>query len=107
MTRLDLDTTTLATTGADLRDTAASLAAVPHGVLDAAAAPAATGDANLSAALGDLASAWRTSHEALVGALESAGAALTRAAEEFEGAEHGTAQALAALLTATPAGGDA
>ncbi|MEU2200370.1 hypothetical protein [Isoptericola sp. NPDC019482] len=98
MTQLDLDTTTLATAAADLSGATSSLAEVSSGLLTTAAAPDASGDAGLSAALQGLATAWRAAHEALVGELGSLGAGLSRAAEVFEGAERGTAQHLAALL---------
>ncbi|SKC81146.1 hypothetical protein [Krasilnikoviella flava] len=107
MAQLDLDTTTLATTGADLRGAASSLADLPRGVLASAAAPAASGDACLSAALEDLAAAWRTTHEWLVGELGSLGAGLSRAAEVFDGAERGTTHDLAAVLGGPRTGDDA
>ncbi|MFI2105303.1 hypothetical protein ACH436_18575 [Isoptericola sp. NPDC019693] len=98
MTQLDLDTTALATAAVDLRSAASSLGDLSGGVLAAAATPDASGDTRLSAALQDVAAAWRTAHEALESELGSLGAGLAHAAEVFEGAERSTAQELAALL---------
>ncbi|MFE5307964.1 hypothetical protein [Isoptericola sp. NPDC056605] len=100
MTQLDLDTTTLAAVGADLRAGATTLAGARAGALTAAAAPGVSGDVALSAAVEDLAAAWRSAHESLVGALVSLGAGLSEAAEVFAGAERGTVRDLAALLGA-------
>jgi len=107
MTQLDLDTTILATAASALRDATSSLAEVSGGLLATAATPGASGDAGLSAALQGLAAAWRTSHEAVVDELGSLGAGLSRAAEVFEGAEHGTVQDLAALLGGSRSAGHA
>jgi len=107
MTQLDLETTTLATTGADVRGAAAALADVSSGALVDAAAPGASGDEGLSAALQDLVAAWRATDEALVGELGSLAAGLSRAAEVFEGAERTTTHDLAALLGGSRPGDDA
>jgi hypothetical protein len=107
MTQLDLDTTTLAAAGADLRGGATALAEARAGGLAAAAATAASGDARLSGALDDLAAAWRATHESLVGALASLGDGLSRAAEIFDDAERGTAHDLATLLVGAGTGDDA
>ncbi|MCZ2264143.1 MULTISPECIES: hypothetical protein [unclassified Isoptericola] len=98
MTQLDLETTTLAAAGTDVRGAALALHDVSSGVLVAAAAPAATGDAGLGAALQDLAAAWRAAHEALGDELGALAAVLARASEVFEGAERATTHDLAALL---------
>lgn len=107
MTQLDLDTTTLTTAAVDLTRATSSLAEVSSGLLTTAASPGACGDAGLSAALQGLAAAWRTAHGSLVGELGALGAGLSRAAEVFEGAERGTAQHLAALLSGPRPGDDA
>lgn len=107
MTQLDLDTTTLARAAVDLHAAAASLADVSAGVLAGAAAPGASGDAGLSAALEDLAAAWRATHAALVHELGALGDALSHAGHVFEGAELTTTHDLAALLGGPRPGDDA
>ncbi|MFD6136651.1 hypothetical protein [Isoptericola sp. NPDC056618] len=107
MTQLDLETTTLAAAGTDVRGAAVALHDVSSGVLVAAATPAASGDAGLSAALQDLAAAWRAADQALVDELGTLAAGLARASEVFEGAERTTTHDLAALLVGPRPGGDA
>ncbi|MGF0115050.1 hypothetical protein ACQFYA_01830 [Promicromonospora sp. Marseille-Q5078] len=107
MTQLDLDTTTLAAAGAGLRGGAGALAGARGHGLTAGAALAATGDAGLSAALGELSAAWRSTHESLVGSLGALGSGLAQAAEVFDGAERATTRDVVALLAGAGAEGDA
>jgi|GEM_PF-7112800 len=107
MTQLDLDTTTLAAAGADLRGGAGALADARGSGLAAGATLAVTGDAALSVALDDLVAAWHATQESLAGSLGALGSGLAQAAEVFDGAEHATTRDVVALLGRAGAEGDA